>query len=137
MVWVCTQVKQPDIDNECFSTTLSASRDEGSGKIDPCLSQLSQEAFDWEGQVKCRDDIRVGNFDAGKIAAALSQEAFDWEGQVKCRDDIRVGNFDAGKIAAADFLVFSVLSKPNQAAFNSLRIVFPVSLVTNMWVEIL
>ncbi|KAE9389391.1 hypothetical protein BT96DRAFT_890101 [Gymnopus androsaceus JB14] len=74
-------------------------------EIDPCLSQSSQEM------------------------------TLDWEGHVQCRDDIRVGHFDAGKIAVADFLVFSVLSKPNQAAFNSLRIVVPVSLVTDTWVE--
>lgn len=41
-------------------------------EIDPCLSQSSQEmTLDWEGHVQCRDDIRVGHFDAGKIAVAV------------------------------------------------------------------
>jgi hypothetical protein len=59
------------------------------------------------------------------------ESSLDWEGEIQCRDEIRVGHFNAGDIAVMDFLVFSILPKSHQAAFNSMRIVVPVSLVTD------
>ncbi|KIK69538.1 hypothetical protein GYMLUDRAFT_79671 [Collybiopsis luxurians FD-317 M1] len=65
-----------------------------------------------------------------------SQEmSLDWEGHIQCREEIHVGHFDAGKISTIDFLVFSITSKPNQAAFRSLHMIIPVNLVTDTWVE--
>ncbi|KAJ3731370.1 hypothetical protein DFJ43DRAFT_1079887 [Lentinula guzmanii] len=69
------------------------------------------------------------------LSHPTQEMALDWEGEIRCRDDIRVGHFDAGKIATSDFLVFSISSKPNFGAFNALRMIVPISLVTDTWVE--
>ncbi|KAF8823180.1 hypothetical protein HHX47_DHR10000253 [Lentinula edodes] len=70
-----------------------------------------------------------------RLSHSAHEMALDWEGEIRCRDDIRVGHFDAGKIAMSDFLVFSVVPKPTMGAFNSLRMIVPILLVTDTWVE--
>ncbi|KAF5389225.1 hypothetical protein D9757_003541 [Collybiopsis confluens] len=61
--------------------------------------------------------------------------SIDWEGHVQCRDNVRVGHFDSGTISTLDFMVLSIITKPNQGAFESLQMIVPIHLVTDTWVE--
>lgn len=95
-------------------------------ELDPRLSHSAHEmALDWEGEIRCRDDIRVGHFDAGKIAMSvrvLIPYMINMQG---------ANNY----FRCQDFLVFSVVPKPTMGAFNSLRMIVPILLVTDTWVE--
>jgi hypothetical protein len=87
----------------------------------------TEQCIDWEGHVQCREDVKVGNFDAGKVA-------------------LKVGNLNTLMIISGvltctvilcfqDFLIFSIQAgiPMQKTEFLSLRNAVPISLVTDTW----
>ncbi|KAJ4469264.1 hypothetical protein J3R30DRAFT_3409741 [Lentinula aciculospora] len=127
-----------------YETESSSSSTWSRSALTMSVSLCRQVRVDVKGQAVWKSSI-IGNGTLTALPPSIelepslslsSQEmSLDWEGEIRCRNDIRVGHFDAGKIAASDFVVFSITPRPNSGSFNSLRMIVPISLVTDTWVE--
>ncbi|KAJ3767559.1 hypothetical protein FB446DRAFT_696162 [Lentinula raphanica] len=125
-VSLCRQVRV-----EVKGQTVWKSSIIGSGTVRPLPPSIELDELD-----DCDyRDLVVKKSEEGKEQGREQEMSLDWEGEVRCRDDVRVGHFDVGKMAASDFFVFSVSARNNCGAFNSLRMIVPISLVTDSWVE--
>ncbi|KAF5346406.1 hypothetical protein D9758_012756 [Tetrapyrgos nigripes] len=54
----------PQFDSDC-SNLGSSSRDDG--PISGLMPDVGQ-SIDWEGEIRCQEDVKVGSFDAGKVS---------------------------------------------------------------------